>query len=76
MDSLKEKKAWREVKYKEKFLNAFRGLRVFWQTTKNLYTHIIFALLVIILGFYFQISSLEWIAVSFCDWFCNCFRSF
>ena len=65
MDSLKEKKVWREVKYKEKFLNAFRGLRVFWLTTKNLYTYIIFALLVIILGFYFQISSFEWMALAF-----------
>ncbi|MFZ1019544.1 MAG: diacylglycerol kinase family protein [Minisyncoccia bacterium] len=65
MDSLKEKKAWREVKYSQKFLNAFRGLRVFWQTTKNLYVHTVIALLVIIFGFYFQISSFEWIALIF-----------
>ena len=65
MDSLKEKTAWREVKQKEKFLNAFRGLRVFWLTTKNLYTHIVFALLVIILGFYFNVSGEQWTMLIF-----------
>ena len=43
----------------------FAGLRVFWQTTKNLYVHTVIALLVIIFGFYFQISSFEWIALIF-----------
>ncbi len=64
-DSSIEKKAWREVKYHEKFLNAFRGLRVFGNTTRNLYVHVFTALLVIILGFYFEISSIEWIMLVF-----------
>jgi diacylglycerol kinase len=68
-DSLKEKKQeekmWREVKYHEKFLNAFRGLRVFWNTTRNLYVHVFTALVVIILGFYFKISTTEWIMLIF-----------
>jgi undecaprenol kinase len=65
MDSLKEKKVWRKVGHKQRFLNAFRGMRVFWLTTKNLYTHIVSALLVIILGFYFHISGLEWTMLIF-----------
>ncbi len=65
MDSEKEKKAWRKVKYKEKFLNAFRGLYVVSQTTRHLFIHIITALLVIFFGFYFYVSSFEWIALVF-----------
>ncbi len=61
----KEEKAWREVKYSEKFLNAFRGLYVVSQTTRHLYIHVISALVVTILGFYFGVSSLEWIALVF-----------
>ena len=61
----KEKKAWREVKYSEKFRNAFRGLRVVSQTTRHLSVHIVAALVVVIFGFYFQVSGLEWIALIF-----------
>ncbi|MBI3888903.1 diacylglycerol kinase family protein [Candidatus Nomurabacteria bacterium] len=61
----KEQKAWREVKYHEKFLNAFRGLRVFWSTTRNLYVHIFVALVAVFFGFYFEISGFEWIALIF-----------
>ena len=61
------KKAWREVKYDKKFSHALRGLRVFWATTKTMHlmTYIVATLVVIVLGFYFCISSLEWIAVIF-----------
>ena len=67
MDSQKEKKAWRKVGHGQRFLNAFRGMRVFWMTTNNLfrYTATIATLFVIILGFYFHISNLEWVAVVF-----------
>ena len=65
MDINKEKKAWREVKYSEKFLNAFRGLYVIYKTTRHLFIHIVSALIAIIFGFYFSISSFEWIALTF-----------
>ena len=65
MNSRKEKKAWREVKYREKFLNAFRGLYIVSKTTRHLFIHIVTALIVIILGFYFRVSSLEWVALIF-----------
>jgi len=65
MDSQEEKKAWREVKYSEKFLNAFRGLYVFSKTTRHLFIHIITALTVIIFGFYFRISNIEWTLLVF-----------
>lgn len=65
MDLKKEKKAWREVTYKQKFSNAFRGMNVFRKTTRHLYIHITIALFVLFLGFYFTVSSFEWIALVF-----------
>ncbi len=65
MDSQKEKKAWREVKYSEKFKNAFRGLYVFSNTTRHLFIHITCAIVTIALGFYFNVALLEWIALIF-----------
>ncbi len=64
MDS-QEKKAWREVKYSERFLNAFRGLYIVSQTTRHLFIHITSALIVIVFGFFLRVSNLEWIALVF-----------
>ena len=61
----KEKKAWREVKNSQRFLNAFRGIYVVAKTTKHLLVHTTAALLVIFFGFYFKISSIEWIVLVF-----------
>ena len=65
MDSQEEKKAWREVKYGEKFSNAFRGMYVAFRVTRHAFVHMAAALLVVILGFYFNVSSFEWIALIF-----------
>ena len=67
IDSQKEKKVWREVGHKQRFVNTFRGIYVFWMTTNNLFRYIapISILLVTFFGFYFRISSSEWIALVF-----------
>ncbi|MCX6752017.1 MAG: diacylglycerol kinase family protein [Candidatus Nomurabacteria bacterium] len=65
MESQQGEKAWREVKYSEKFRNAFRGMYVVAKTTRHLFIHIISALVAIAFGFYFKVSSLEWIALVF-----------
>lgn len=65
MDSQKEKKAWRDVKYSEKFSNAFRGMYVAWKATRHAFIHLLATLIVIIFGFYFKVSSFEWIALTF-----------
>ena len=65
MDSQKEQRAWRKVRYSEKFLNAFRGLHVFSRITRHLLVHIASALVVILLGFYFDISGIEWTLLVF-----------
>lgn len=67
MDLEQEKKAWSEIKYSEKFSHALRGLSVFWATTKTMHLmiYIVKAVIVIALGFYFNILSFEWIALVF-----------
>ncbi|MFA6257945.1 MAG: diacylglycerol kinase family protein [Candidatus Paceibacterota bacterium] len=67
MDTKKEKKAWKDVEHGQRFLNAFRGIRVFWMTTNNLfrYASSVAILIVIFLGYYLQVSSFEWISLIF-----------
>ncbi|MEK7105016.1 MAG: diacylglycerol kinase family protein [Patescibacteria group bacterium] len=65
MDSKKEIKAWQEVKISKRFLNAFRGMYVFYKTSRHFYVLIFSAIAVIIFGFYFKVSSFEWIALIF-----------
>jgi len=65
MDSKQEQKAWREVKYSQKFLNAFRGMYIVWKTTRLISVHVLSAVVVVIAGFYFNVSGLEWIALVF-----------
>ena len=64
---IQEKKVWREVGYGQRFLNAFRGMRVFWAATNNLFVgmSVVSILAVIFFGFYFQISEVEWLALVF-----------
>lgn len=65
MDSQEEQKAWKKVKYSQKFLNAFRGMYIVWKTTRLISVHILSAVAVVIAGFYFNVSDIEWIALVF-----------
>ncbi len=65
MDSKQEQKAWREVKYGQKFLNAFRGMYIVWKTTRLISVHVLSAVAVVIAGFYFNVSGIEWVALIF-----------
>jgi diacylglycerol kinase len=65
MDLEQEKSAWSKVRYGQRFLNAFRGMYVVGKTTRHIWVHIVVALLVVLFGFYFKISSFEWIALVF-----------
>ena|SRR3989344_2903196 len=68
MDSQKEKQAWREIKYSRKLLNALRGVHVFWLTmkTRDLLISLVAIFAVIIAGFYFNVSNIEWVALVLC----------
>ncbi len=63
MDSLREKRAWSIVKRAQSFTHAFRGLRLFFMTTPNAWIHIFAVVVVVIAGFYFEVSSFEWLAL-------------
>jgi len=45
--------------------NATRGLVILFKTTHNFWLQIFFGILAVYLGFLFNISSLEWIAIVF-----------
>jgi len=66
MDSKKEIKAWHKVKISDRFLNAFRGMYVFYKASRHFYILVCAVLLVVILGFYLEVSSFEWIMLVFC----------
>lgn len=63
MESPKEKEAFSVVKRAESFAHAGRGIRVFVASTHNSWIHITLACIAIILGFYFSISSIEWLFI-------------
>lgn len=65
MENLSEKKAWSVVKRAQSFTHAFRGIRLFIKTTPNALIHMGIGIIVIILGFYFRVSTYEWIALIF-----------
>ena len=65
MDQKKEQKAWREVRYHKKFMNAFRGIYIVWKTTSHFYLHLIATLCVIILGTVYRVSATEWMFLIF-----------
>jgi diacylglycerol kinase len=67
MDTQTEKKVWRSVGHKQRFVNTFRGMYVFWMTTNDLFRYITpLAILVVgFFGFYFEVANFEWLAIVF-----------
>ena len=65
MNSNKEQKAWKNVKYKERFRNAFRGIYVVCKATRHIFIHIAAAVLVIIFGLLLRVSLMEWTVLVF-----------
>ena len=61
----REERAWKRVGHGQRFLNAFRGARVFWSATNNLFAwvSVLGILLAIVFGLYFHISTTEWLFV-------------
>ena len=58
-----EKRIFSIVKRIQSFENAFYGLKVFLQTTHNAWIQIVAGILVVWLGFVFNISQTEWLFV-------------
>ena len=62
---LNSKKEFSIIKRARSFVHAGRGIMLFLKTTHNAWIHIIVACLAIVLGIYFSITSVEWIALIF-----------
>lgn len=45
--------------------HAWRGIRILFKTTHNMWVHVFFTLLAVYLGFSLKISSIEWVLVIF-----------
>ncbi|PIR68846.1 diacylglycerol kinase [Candidatus Nomurabacteria bacterium CG_4_10_14_0_2_um_filter_30_12] len=65
MDSKKEIKAWHKVKISDRFLNAFRGMYVFYRTSRHFYILVSSVVLVLFFGFYLNVSNFEWMMLVF-----------
>ncbi|KKP87783.1 MAG: Diacylglycerol kinase [Candidatus Nomurabacteria bacterium GW2011_GWC2_35_8] len=63
MDSKDEKKVWNIMKRAQSFAHAFRGIRLFFEMTPNAFIHVFVTVLVVIAGFYFKVSSFEWLVL-------------
>jgi diacylglycerol kinase len=62
---LDSKKEFSIIKRARSFVHAGRGLFLFLKTTHNAWIHILVACIVTVMGFYFSISSSDWIALIF-----------
>ncbi len=60
MDEFLDKKNFSIIDRARSFNNAFRGLGIMIKTQHNAWVHISAAFVAIILGFFFQISLMEW----------------
>ena len=65
MEKISEKKRFSIVARAKSFTHAFRGIGVLIKSTHNFWIHIFCAVIVIILGFLFRISHIEWILIIF-----------
>lgn len=64
--SPEEIKTGKEMKFTERLGHAARGVKVFVAHTHHIVIHATCAFTALLLGYFFNISSLEWIAVIFC----------
>jgi diacylglycerol kinase len=65
MDSKQEIKTWQEIKIHRRFMNAFRGMYVFYKTSRHFYILILAKIVVIVFGFVLKVSNIEWVALFF-----------
>ena len=59
----KERKAFSLIARIGSLKHAFRGIKIFIQNTHNSWVEIFFSIIFILLGFYFSITSGEWLSL-------------
>lgn len=63
METLDTKKEFSLMRRARSFANAGRGLTLLFKTTPNLRIHLVILIAVVVLGFYFGITTTEWIFI-------------
>lgn len=63
------------MKFFKRFNYAFQGLYFLVSKDRNIQVHLIFLLIAVALGVFFEISSLEWIAVILCSTLVICLEA-
>ena len=61
MNHKSEKRAFSIVKRTKSFKHALNGLKIFIKTTHNAWIHLFVGVIVVYLGFYFHITTTEWL---------------
>lgn len=64
---MEEQESFSVVKRAESFSHAGRGIWVFVRSTHNAWIHIAIFILVLVAGFYFEISRTDWIMLIFAN---------
>lgn len=59
----KEQKTFNIIKRAKSFTHAGRGIRLFLESTHNAWVQIVIGMIVVGLGFYFRITTGEWLAI-------------
>jgi len=63
--SIKQPSPFSLVKRAESLTHAWRGIKIFLKSTHNAWVHIVLFLITIALGFYFNITTTEWMMIIF-----------
>jgi len=64
-----DKKKFSIIKRAESFTHAGRGVFIFLKTTHNVWIQILIFIIAVFLGFYFEITGIEWIILIFVSGF-------
>lgn len=62
-EAVSQKRALHVIKRAQSFSHALRGVRIFFSMTPNALIHISAVVLVVLAGFYFKVSSFEWLVL-------------
>jgi diacylglycerol kinase (ATP) len=54
------------IRFFKGFTYAYNGIRLSFKAGGNFIFHLFAAIVVILMGMYFKISNLEWVAITFC----------
>lgn len=76
MDVIDTKEEFSTLKRAQSFTHAWRGIVVFLRSTHNVWIHVTFFILALLLGTYFGITRIEWMMLVLVSGFVLCAEAF